>query len=181
MSSRGAGSLGVMTNPVPVEPAIAHRAAQPYVAIKRTVTMHTMNEIADRIPEVVGWLLGRGIKPAGAPFLKYDLIDMERRLEVEAGVPVEGEVAGDETVFAAVLPAGRYVTVRHVGHPDELIDVTAALLAWARERGLTWDMTETADGQRWGSRLEVYHTHPAEQPDPHKWETELAFRLAGTH
>jgi effector-binding domain-containing protein len=167
-----------MTKTVPVEPAITHRSAQPYVAIKRQVTMRTMNEIADRIPEVVGWLVGRGLQPAGAPFLKYNVIDMERELEVEAGVPVGAEVAGDELVFADVLPAGRYVTLTHVGHPDQLVGVTGALLAWAGERGLTWDRTDTDAGQRWGSRLEVYHTHPAEQPDPNKWETELAFRLA---
>jgi len=167
-----------MTKTAPVEPVIVQRTAQPYVAMKRTVAMHTMNEIADRIPEVIGWLVDRGIEPAGAPFLKYDVIDMERRLVVEAGVPVGMEVAGDDQVFAEVLPAGRYVTYNHVGHPDELVEVTGAVLAWAREQGLTWDKTETPDGEQWGCRLEIYNTHPAEQPDPNKWETQLAFRLA---
>jgi hypothetical protein len=40
-------------------------------------------------------------------------------------------------------------------------------------------MSETDDGQRWGCRLEVYNTDPAEEPNMNKWETELAFRLAG--
>lgn len=167
-----------MTNTLPTEPAIVRRAAQPYVAIKRTVTMDTMNEIADRIPEVIGWLHARGLRPAAAPFLKYNVIDMARQLVVEAGVPVEAEVVGDDVVFAGVLPAGRYVSHTHVGHPDQLVEVVGAVLAWARERGLTWDMTESPDGDVWGCRLEIYHTHPAEQPDPNKWETELAFRLA---
>jgi hypothetical protein len=38
-------------------------------------------------------------------------------------------------------------------------------------------MTGTPDGQRWGCRLEVHHTDPAEQPDLHKWETERLVRL----
>jgi effector-binding domain-containing protein len=140
--------------------------------------MRTMDQIADRIPEVIGWLAARGVRPAGAPFLKFNVIDMERELEVEAGVPVEAEVTGDESVFGGVLPAGRYVTLRHVGHPDELIDVTGALLTWAREHDLSWDVVDTDAGQRWGCRLEIYHTHPAEVPDMNKWETELAVRLA---
>jgi effector-binding domain-containing protein len=178
MSFDAPGSLTVMPNTAQFKPVIEHRDAQPYVAVKRTVTMETMMEIADRIGEVIGWLIARGGQPAGAPFLKYDVIDMERHLVVEAGVPVATEVTGDEQVFADVLPAGRYATYTHVGHPDGLVEATAALLAWARTEGLTWDMTKSPDGDRWGSRLELYHTHPAEQPDMSKWETELAFRLA---
>ena len=167
-----------MTTTMPVEPVIAQRTAQPYVAIRRLVTMQTIPEIADRIPDVFGWLGARGVAPAGAPFLKYNVIDMERELEVEAGVPVEEPVAADESVLAGVLPAGRYVTLTHRGHPDQLIDVTAALLAWAEQRGLVWDAVDTEAGQRWGCRLESYHTDPAEESDMNKWETELSFRLA---
>ena len=167
-----------MTTTSPVEPVIAERPAQPYVAIRRLVTMQTMHEIADRIPDVFGWLGSRGVVPSGAPFLRYNLIDMEGELEVEAGVPVDAPVASDEPILAGVLPAGRYVTVRHCGHPDGLIDVTAAVLAWAERRGLGWDVTDTERGQRWNCRLEIFRTDPREQPDPNNWETDLAFRLA---
>jgi effector-binding domain-containing protein len=161
------------------EPKIEARAEQPYVAIRGQVTMATIAAVADRIPELFGWLAARGIEPAGAPFLRYDVIDMERQLEVEAGVPVAGAVPGASVVLAGVLPAGRYVTVSHIGHPNELREVTASLLSWATEQGLQWDMSETDAGQKWGCRLELFKTNPAEEPDMSKWETELAFRLAG--
>ena len=48
----------------------------------------------------------------------------------------------------------------------------------AAERGLVWDRTDTPEGERWGSRLEFYHTDPAEEPDMNNWTVELAFRLA---
>src|SRR5262245_28567757 len=140
--------------------------------------MSTIGAIADRIPEVFAWLGARGIALAGAPFLKYNLIDMARELEIEAGVPVAAATEGEAPVLAGVLPAGRYATVAHVGHPDKLIEVTAALLDWAAGQGLRWDVSETDQGQRWGCRLEVYKTDPSQEPDPGKWETELAFRLA---
>jgi effector-binding domain-containing protein len=154
------------------------RAAQPYVAVKGLVTMQTFPEIADRFPEVFGWLQRQGIEPAGPPFFKYNVIDMERELEVEAGIPVASTVDGSGAVFSGVLPAGRYVTVAHVGHPLHLVDVTAELLDWAAKQGLVWDRTDTDRGQRWGSRLEFYKTDPAVEPDMNKWEVELAFRLA---
>ncbi|HET6748231.1 MAG TPA: GyrI-like domain-containing protein [Actinomycetes bacterium] len=163
---------------MPTAPRIVERAEQPYVAVSGRVTMQTIGAIADRLPEVFAWLGARGLEPAGAPFFKYDLIDMERQLEVEAGVPVAAAAAGDGEVVAGVLPAGRYASLTHVGHPDELVQATTALLDWAAQQGLAWDMTETPEGERWGCRLEVYKTDPAEQPDMSKWETELLFRLA---
>jgi effector-binding domain-containing protein len=163
---------------MPMTPRIVERAEQPYAAVSGLVTMQTIGAIADRLPEVFGWLGARGIEPAGAPFLRYDVIDMERRLEVEAGVPVAATVAADGEVLAGVLPAGRYATVTHVGEFGGLVAATAALLDWAAEQGLAWDVTDTPEGQRWGCRLEVYQTNPAEEPDPSKWETQLLFRLA---
>jgi effector-binding domain-containing protein len=158
--------------------AIEERPAQPYVAIRRTITMETFPEIADRLPELFGWLAARGITPAGAPFFRYLVIDMEHELDVEAGVPVVTPVDGEGEVLAGALPAGRYAVTTHVGHPDELIAVTGAFLERAAADGLRWDATETDRGMRWGCRLEVLHTDPAEEPDMNKWETQLAFRLA---
>ena len=81
-------------------------------------------------------------------------------------------------MISGVLPAGRYATLTHVGHPSELMGATKALLDWAAGQGLTWDMSPDADGDRWGSRLEIYLTDPREEPDMSKWVTQLAFRLA---
>jgi effector-binding domain-containing protein len=164
---------------MPAPPRIVERPEQPYVAISGQVTMQTIGAIADRLPEVFVWLAEHDLEPAGAPFFKYNLVDMKRRLDIEVGVPVAAAAQGDGEVHAGLLPAGRYATVTHLGHPDQLIDATAALLDWAAEQGLQWDMSETDDGQRWGCRLEVYNTDPAEEPNMNKWETELAFRLAG--
>jgi effector-binding domain-containing protein len=139
--------------------------------------METFNVIADRFGEVFALLTARGVQPAGAPFFRYRVIDMQARLEVEAGVPVASQMRGDGEVFLDVLPAGRYVSVTHVGHPDELLHVTAEVLEWAAARGLAWDKTDTPAGERWGCRLEILKTDPRVEPDMARWETELAFRL----
>ena len=79
---------------------------------------------------------------------------------------------------AETLPGGRFVRAFFVGHPDGLKNATADLLQWAETQGLRWDMNDSPVGERWGCRLEIYHTDPLEQPDMNAWRTELAFRLA---
>jgi effector-binding domain-containing protein len=159
-------------------PVIVERAAQPYVAYREAVTMQSVAAPARRFAEIYAWLGDQGIAPAGAPFYKYDLIDMAHELVIEAGVPVATvpDVPGE--MVAGTLPAGRYATVTHVGHPDELMEVTRRLLEWGAQQGLTWDHTETANGDAWACRLEIYHSNPQDEPDMAKWVTDLAFRLA---
>ncbi|MBO0744949.1 MAG: GyrI-like domain-containing protein [Candidatus Dormibacteraeota bacterium] len=162
------------------EPRIVERTAQPYVAITAKATMQNLGEVVPPLnQEVFGWLAAHGAQPSGGPpFWKYNVVDMERGLEIEAGVTTRQAVEGDGRVHAGFLPAGRYATLRHVGHPMTLMDATARLLRWADEQGLKWDVTESPDGERWTARLEFYLTDPREQPDMNAWEAELAFRLA---
>lgn len=160
------------------EPRIVERDAQTYLSITTRATMDRFSEIADSLPEVFGWLGQHGIAPVGAPFFKYNVVDMSGVMEVETGVPVAVPDAGDERVRSGVLPAGRYVTATYVGHPSGLMEATRELLEWARDNDIRWDVS-TVDGQeRWAARLELYLTDPAEQPDMDKWETLLAFKLA---
>jgi len=143
------------------------------------VTVKDLGSVADRIPEIFGWLGARGIIPAGPPFFRYHVIDTERQLLVEAGVPVASALdADDGDIRGGTLPAGRFAVMTHTGAPETLMAATAALLEWAETRGLAWDVSQTDAGERWGCRLESYPTDPAEQPDTGKWQTELAFRLA---
>ncbi|MFI5808074.1 GyrI-like domain-containing protein [Streptomyces sp. NPDC051561] len=165
------------SGPVEVEPLIVEREEQPYAGIRGRVKADGFAQIADRIPELFGWLAARGTEPLGGPFLRYNLVGTEGEFEVEAGVAVAVSPEPEGDVLSGVLPAGKYATVTHFGHPDGLFAVTEALLAWARAQGLAWDMTTASDGEHWVGRLETYKTDPRVQPDPAHWETELAFRL----
>ena len=159
-------------------PEIVTRPEQPYVAIRGHVTMAEIGAFAVRTPEVFAWLGAHGLPPAGPPFLKYNVIDMMRQLEIDNGVPVAAPVDGDGDMVSGVLPAGRYATLTYVGHPSELIGPTKALLDWAAAQRLTWDVSPDSDSERWGSRLEISLTDPRQEPDMSKWVTQLAFRLA---
>jgi effector-binding domain-containing protein len=156
-------------------PEIVERPEQPYVAVRGKVRMNEISTFAERGGEVFSWLAARGITPVGALFFKYDVVDMDNGLVIEIGVPIEERHAGEGEIVTGVLPAGRYVSQLHHGHPDGLYQATGDLLAWAEQEGLEWD----ADGDRWTARLEVYHSDPIEVPDLNQWETELLFRLRG--
>jgi effector-binding domain-containing protein len=163
-----------------IEPVILERSEQPYLAIRETVTMQTIAEIADQFPDLFARVGERGIEVTGPPFLKYNLFTSSGLMEMEAGVPVPAgvEVSDDDGLLAGLLPGGRFASVTHYGHPKGLLEVTAALLDWGAEQGLTWDMSATDGGERWGMRLELYKTDPTVEPDLDRWETELVFRLA---
>jgi effector-binding domain-containing protein len=155
-------------------PTIETRVDQPYAAIPVSVRMEDLGTV---VPPLTGrvfeWLAVRGVTPVGPPFWRYVVVDMENEMELETGVAVTTPVEGNGEIRAGVLPAGRYATVVHTGHPDTLVTATGDLLDWADRRGLEWD----TDGRTWGCRLEEYLSDPAEVPDMGRWETRLAFRL----
>ncbi|MEU9602980.1 GyrI-like domain-containing protein [Streptomyces sp. NPDC048057] len=164
-----------------LRPVLSVQPDQPYAFIRGSVRMDNFGLIADRLGELIGWLSAQGAEFAGAPFFRFNTVDMDGESDVEAGVPVVAAPAPEGDIQTGALPAGRYATVRHTGHPDQLFDVITALRTWADEEGLTWDMTPLEGGaERWGCRLESYLTDPSVEPDMDKWEIELSFRLADT-
>ena len=163
------------------EPKLEDRAAIPYVAIRSQVTMDEMPGLPPLWNEVYGWLGSKGIQPAGAPFWRYRIVDMENKLEIDVGVPVASAVSGEGRIIADVIPAGHYVTMVYTGpfEGDGLMKATESLLNWADKNGITWDKWPAgATGEGWSSRLENYWTDPAQESDPQKYETELTFKTA---
>jgi DNA gyrase inhibitor GyrI len=163
------------------EPQVQERAAQPYAGIRTSVTMDGLSAAVDEgFPELFGWLADRAIEVASAPFIRYHVIDMQGELEIELGVPADVTAGDGGRIRPGVLPAGRYVVLRHVGPYDGLMAGNAALLDWAREHAVALDSWDTSRGTAWRGRVEHYLTNPAAEPDPAKWEVDIAFLTTGT-
>ncbi len=162
------------------EPTVEERPEQPYVARRLQATMQDLGTVIPREHQTVyAWLRAQGLAPAGPPFIRFRVIDMMAQLEIDLGVPVARAVAGDDTIVADELPAGRYATLIYTD-VRRGIEASAALLDWGAEQGLVWDTWTTERGDGFGARLETYLTDPQEEPDVTKWETEVAIRLADT-
>ncbi|MFF0446388.1 GyrI-like domain-containing protein [Streptomyces sp. NPDC004609] len=170
-----------MSNDMPdIEPKVVDRAEQPYAFIRGSVRMDAFGPIADRLGELIGWLNAKGVPFAGAPFFRYNTLDMAGESAVEAGIPIASLPTPEGDIQIGTLPAGRYATLLHTGHPDELFGAITAFRSWADREGLTWDMKEVDGTERWGCRLESFLTDPRVEPDRNKWQIELSFRLADT-
>jgi effector-binding domain-containing protein len=163
------------------EPKIEERAEQHYAGIRTQVTMGELGSgiVPQLHAEVMDWLNQHGVSPAGAPILRYHVIDMAGKLDIEIGWPVAAPVAGNGRVNAGVLPAGRYASLIYTGAANGVAG-NAALITWAKERGIVWDRWETPAGDAFRARVETEHTDPAEEPDMAKWQTEVAIKLADT-
>jgi len=160
------------------EPQIQARAAQHYAAIPATVAMSRISAAVDEaFPELFGWLAGQGIAPAGPPLIRYLVIDMQGELQIELGVPVAAPITASGRVQPGVLPEGRYAVLRHTGPYDGLMASNAALLQWAQGKGIAFDTWETPEGEAWRGRAEHYLTDPSQEPDPAKFETDVAFLI----
>ena len=138
------------------EPVVVERPEVPCVGIAARVTAATLPSLADRFDDLFAWAEAHSLTPTGPPFYRYRVVDMERELLVEVGLPLDDVVAeADGDVTPDVLPAGRYVVTTHVGHPEELVQVTADLLAA--------DRVELPEGARpavLGQQREVVQRQP---------------------
>jgi effector-binding domain-containing protein len=160
------------------EPKLEDRPAQPYVARRTQVPMQELGTVIPQLhSEVYAWLRRQGIAPAGAPFIRYRVIDMPGCLDIELGVPIAEAVSSDDPILADTLPAGRYATLIYTD-VRRGVEGNAALLDWGARQGLKWDSWTTENGDGFGARLESYLTEPRDEPDIAKWEQEVAIRLA---
>lgn len=146
------------------------------------IRTETMQELGTVIPQLLGevfvWVeKQQGATLAGAPFIRYYVIDMAAKLDIELGVPLATPLAGDGRVAAGLIPAGRYATLTYTGVANG-IPGNAALLNWGNGQGLRWDTWATERGDAFGARYESFLTRPEDEPDPAKWQTEVAIRLA---
>lgn len=160
-------------------PTIAERSSQPYCAVRISVTMAELEATATAgVARLFGLLGERGIEPAGSLFFRYLTIDMAAELEIDIGCALEEPIEPDAELVCGYIPSGRYAVVTYLGAYEGLFDVNALLIGWAKERRVAFDMHATAKGDAFGGRFEFYLTDPADEPDPEKWRTELAIRLA---
>lgn len=158
------------------QPTIVTRAAQPYVAINRAVTI-PFDETANRlIAELQAQMKADGIVAAGPVIFKHNTVAMPE-VDMDFGVIVARPVMPRGRMVTGVLPAGRYGQLSHFGDYDGLIDANGALIEWAKQSGIAWDMSTGPNGDTFASRLEIYPNGPHDEPDPAKWETIVAIKI----
>lgn len=161
------------------EPKVEYRDAQHYMGIRTQVTVKEMGEgvIPQLIGEVFAWLKEHDVAQAGPPLLRLHVINMEAKMDIEVGWPVVSALSGDDRVHPGILSAGRYASLIYTGVKNAM-EGNKALLDWGAEKGLVWDRWDVEAGDAFASRFESFLTGPVDDPDPDKWDTEVAIKLA---
>lgn len=160
------------------EPVAGIRAEQPYVSIPIEVTLKELGNASALVEEIFAWLGEKGVQPSGAPFYRYLVIgDTDKNFKLEVGVPIMSPIFGDDRVITGTIPAGKYATLVHIGHPDRISKSFNILEKWANENEVKWDNQMEGEDEVWGGRFEYYLTDPAVEPDLEKWSTEIEYKI----
>jgi effector-binding domain-containing protein len=158
------------------EPRVYERPDEHYLGIRTQTPFKGMFTVIDKhlFKELRAWMKQEGIEPAGQPFFRYHVINMEGEMDVEVGIPVAIPLPGNGRVCPGVLPGGRYASLVYVGTG---YTGSGALTRWAMENGYAFDEWSVPQGTAYRARYERYLTDPNIQPLKSKWEVEVAIKL----
>jgi effector-binding domain-containing protein len=160
-------------------PKIEAKPELPYMSIRTDAAPSELPTVIPQLHgEVMQWLKQQGASPSGAPFIRYNCIDMSAKLDIELGWPVAAPMQGNGRVISGTLPSGNYATLLYTGDYSGLMDANRVLVEWAQKNGVNWDRWDSPKGDAFRSRYELYITDPGDEPDPAKWETEVAIKVA---
>lgn len=169
------------------QPRVERRPPRPYVAIEaRADTEAAFRAAVDRhVPAVFGWAVERGLRPIAGPFIRYLVVDEDAVPDdgpppstFQMCVPLDAPAEGSGEVVAGELPGGSWLVTLHRGGYAGLGAVHGMLHAWAAEEGLQVVRRPVEGGTAFGGSFEHFRVGPFEEPDPWKWETDVAYLLA---
>ena len=75
------------------------------------------------------WVQKHGITEEGPYFLRYHVIDMNNRMDIEVGYVVSKHLDGEGRVTPGILPAGNYASLTYTRYG---LRGNKALLNWAK-------------------------------------------------
>ena len=144
------------------------------LGIRETVPFRTMLSNRDRLlAELIEWMQQHNIEPSGPFFLRLHVVDMAGMMDVEVGVECDA-VASTDRVKNGTLPAGRYALL---DYRATSLPANRMIRGWVAEQGLEIDSRDTAAGEAFAARCEIYVTDPRTERMKTKWVVRLAFLL----
>ena len=137
--------------------------SKPAAAIRDTCSFAELGaKFGEIYSEIEKYLKNISSPPAGPPYGKYYSFSPER-IELEAGIPVSGELSGEGRIKPVSTYGGKAAMTVFTGHYDKLND------AW----GEFAKLVDSKGFELAGPCFEVYITDPELEPDSSKWITEL--------
>lgn len=158
-------------------PRIEHRSERAYAGMRQVMPMSDFDrQIPVLTDEVAAWIADQKLKPAGPSFLRYHVIDMPQRMDVELGIPVDNAPTAGGSIKNSILPSGWYAILTCKGVKESLA-ANKKLLDWIVEQSEVTDSQPSADGEMFRARCETFLTDANEEPDRDQWAVEVAIKL----
>ena len=155
-------------------PRVEQRVEIPTLGIRETVPFRTMLSNRDRLlAELISWLAEHRVEPQGPFFLRLHVVDMAGMMDIEVGV-VGGTASDDDRVRTGVMPAGAYAVL---DYRKTSMAANGMLRNWVSDSGLSLDVQDTAAGEAFAGRFEIYVTDPRSERMKTRWVVQLAFLL----
>jgi effector-binding domain-containing protein len=157
------------------EPKIELMPEQSYMGIRIQTPFAGMRVAIDKIrKELELGFKEKGLEASAPPLLRYYCIDMKGEMDMEYGIPVREACEGDGRIKAAVIPAGRYVSIIYSGGGYQ---GNKTLVEWIKKNDIPIDRWDSEKGDNFAVRYEQYLTDPKVEPRKTKWQILLAFKL----
>lgn len=145
---------------------IVELAPQPVLVIEAKVAPPQLAEtLASILPRVHGFVTANGGVMTGMPFMRY--LDMTDGFLIDAGIPVEREMPGQDDIVSRVLPGGRTATTLFLGEYHRVGEAWDALFAWGEASGI----------EKHFGGWDIYENDPTEVDDPSQIRTRLCYPL----
>lgn len=129
--------------------------------------------IPDTVGELRRYLRDLGIAHDSPSIVLYHDLeegadDGERPiLDAEIGIPVDAPVPETECIHNSQVQGGDVAYLTHIGPYNQIPFAYGPLTAWIQEHGHEFS----------GPAREVYLTNPVKEPDPAKYQTEIAWPI----
>lgn len=118
------------------DPQIVTLQPATVAVVREVVPMKELSDFFSRaFHATMGAAHAQGVAVVGPPVGVYYGMPSET-VDVAAGFPTAGPVAGEDGVSSASLPGGRAVQVLHIGSYDAMEQTYNRLMAWVEEQGL---------------------------------------------
>ncbi|MDM8522515.1 GyrI-like domain-containing protein [Desulfococcaceae bacterium HSG8] len=145
---------------------VTEQPAQSTLSVRTKTSVENLPQVLGKIYcDIAQYLEEAGEHPAGPPFTAYYNMDMQN-LDIEAGFPVPGKLAGKGDIQPGEIPEGKIATCVHTGPYNEMETAYKAISQWMIEKGY----------EPLGVAYEMYLNDP-EQTPPQELKTQIVFPL----
>ena len=156
--------------------SIEEKEERTYLGIRLETPFEGMFAVvSNALKELRKWCKANSLPEQGPYFLRYYHCDMRSLMDIEVGVFVSVDHAGEGRIKPGIIPKGKYATLIYRGNG---LRGNQALMKWAVDHNVQFDPLVVGTKESYVSRYEAYLTDYRVESRKLLWDVELSIKLA---